>query len=318
MVVEVYPKDDEYVTDISNTELRRLLGPTKEAYLVRKQTYRDRCDVTCSTRLLPCATMFIRGPATLPATPADRERVLSKPFKAPSAVQITAPRAQPTRKRKRVSYKGAQADESDSDDDARGKKRKKKDDAYRQPLADADAEININKRYPVFTVKPKEEVFAKKFAVPTITNAAGELVPVVLTGVSLGIRPQAKLIPRPLHDPMADHAIVLYDPTIDARETDEERKERLKEEEKEKAAKEAQAKTAGMYNPHKSLRQLLGEGSGKKKESLKVPVVIDPLLSKVLRPHQVEGVKVGFWIFSLYTVSHRNPVSLSLHKWYGG
>jgi DNA repair and recombination RAD54-like protein len=49
---------------------------------------------------------------------------------------------------------------------------------------------------------------------------------------------------------------------------------------------------AGLYNPHKSLRELLGEGGDKKEKAPKVPVVIDPVLSKVLRPHQIEGVKV--------------------------
>jgi DNA repair and recombination RAD54-like protein len=92
---------------------------------------------------------------------------------------------------------------------------------------------------------------------------------------------------------MEDHAIVLYDPTIDDRETDEERLEREKEEEKEKAAKEAKEKTVGMFNPHKSLKDLLGEGKNKKNKVDKVPVVIDPRLTKVLRPHQVEGVKVS-------------------------
>ena len=35
-----------------------------------------------------------------------------------------------------------------------------------------------------------------------------------------------------------------------------------------------------------------GAGKEKKKKNDKVAVVIDPRLSKVLRPHQVEGVKV--------------------------
>ena len=82
------------------------------------------------------------------------------------------------------------------------------------------------------------------------------------------------------------------------RETDEERKEREKEEAKEKAAKEAQEKNAGLYNPHKSLKELLGGGKDKRKKTNKVPVVIDPRLGKVLRPHQVEGVKVYLLSFS--------------------
>ena len=61
---------------------------------------------------------------------------------------------------------------------------------------------------------------------------------------------------------------------------------------KERVEKEAREKTIGIFNPHKRLRDLLGEGKNKKNKVEKVPVVIDPRLSKVLRPHQVEGVKV--------------------------
>ncbi len=67
----------------------------------------------------------------------------------------------------------------------------------------------------------------------------------------------------------------------------------MKEEEKTKALLEAQEKTVGMYNPHKSLKAMLGEDKNKKEAIAKVPVVIDPRLCKVLRPHQVEGVKVS-------------------------
>ena len=44
---------------------------------------------------------------------------------------------------------------------------------------------------------------------------------------------------------MQDHAIVLYDPTIDDRETDEERREREREEVREKETKEFKEKLAG-------------------------------------------------------------------------
>ena len=45
--------------------------------------------------------------------------------------------------------------------------------------------------------------------------------------------------------------------------------------------------------PHKSLKAILGIVDVKKKADVKVPVVIDPRLSKMLRPHQIEGVKVS-------------------------
>ncbi|KAF8492680.1 Rad54 N terminal-domain-containing protein [Hysterangium stoloniferum] len=117
---------------------------------------------------------------------------------------------------------------------------------------------------------------------------AGGVVPIVLTNASLGVRAPTSIPPRPLHDPMQDHAIVLYDPTIDERETDEEGKERVKEEER-------------------SLRSLLGERQQKNQKQSKVPVVIDPRLSKVLRPHQVEGVKRSLV----------NYQTISIPKWLG-
>lgn len=237
--------------------------------------------------------MLRRTPTTSDGKPVDRLQEstrVNKPFKPPSLVNASE-RIQPQRKRKRVSYKDAAVDENDSDDDDARKKKKKK--------ADKDGTYNEEelkaaiKTFPVY--KPKPFDMLRRFSMPTMTNKSGEKVHILPTNASLGIRPPTKILPRPLHDPMEDHAIVLYDPTIDDRETDEEKKEREKEEAKEKAAKEAQEKTAGMYNPHKSLRTLLGEGKGKKEKTQKVPVVIDPRLVKVLRPHQVEGVKVNIF-----------------------
>ncbi|KAG8217881.1 DNA repair protein, SNF2 family [Butyriboletus roseoflavus] len=211
-----------------------------------------------------------------------------KPFKPPT-VLVSTERVQPARKRKRVSYKESQRDENDSDSDDTRKKKKKKDKDRDGTFNEEELKAAIQ-TFPVYKPKPFE-MTVRRFSMPTMINKSGQVVPLVPTGASLGIRPQAKIIPRPLHDPMEDHAIVLYDPTIDDRETDEEKKAREKEEAKERAVKEAQEKTAGMYNPHKSLRALLGEGKDKKETIPKVPVVIDPRLSKVLRPHQIEGVK---------------------------
>ena len=114
-------------------------------------------------------------------------------------------------------------------------KKKKKN---RKNGMDGPPELNLVehdlKRFPKYEPKPFESLANKKFSIPCMKNAKGEVIPTVLSGVSLGIRPQAVLLPRPLHDPMQDHAIVLYDPTIDDRETEEERQEREKEERKER------------------------------------------------------------------------------------
>ncbi len=242
-------------------------------------------------RPLSLTIMLRRAPTTNDGKVVDRlqeSQRINKPFKAPSFTAVVD-RAQLSRKRKRaVSYKGQQAaDDSDSDDGGK-KKKKRKDD--KDPYHNEEELLAAVKKYPVFKPKPFNQ--ARRFSMPTMTNKDGETVTHFITNTALGIRPQTKIIPRPLHDPMEDHAIVLYDPTIDDRETDEERQERLKEDEKLRALKEAEEKTAGMFNPHKSLKVLLGEDKDKKATVDKVPVVIDPRLSKVLRPHQVEGVKV--------------------------
>jgi len=235
--------------------------------------------------------MLKRAPTTSDGRKVDRLQEstrINKPFKPPS-FSTNIDRVQPHRKRKRVSYKGQQGDASESDDDG-GSKKKKKKNGDRDYMNEEELVAAV-KQYPVFKPKPFDQI-TRRFSMPTMRNKDGENVTLVPSNVSLGIRPQAKIIPRPLHDPMEDHAIVLYDPTIDDRETEEERMEREKEEERERSLKEAQEKTTGMYNPHKSLKALLGEGKQKQKPD-KVPVVIDPRLSKVLRPHQVEGVKVS-------------------------
>lgn len=236
--------------------------------------------------------MLRRVPVTSDGVVVDRlqeSNRINKPFKAPALVKTLAC-SLPTRKRKRISYK-ENREESDSDDDSNGRFRKKKKSKDSNYVEDGEV-INVNKVFPIFKPKPFETVSVAKFSIPEMRNKSGEVVPMILSNASLGIRAPTSIPPRPLHDPMEDHAIVLYDPTIDDRETDEEKKERLKEEERDKADKEAREKTKGLFNPHKSLRMLLGEGRPKDKNLVKVPVVIDPRLSKVLRPHQIEGVKV--------------------------
>jgi len=242
-------------------------------------------------------SMLKRVPTTTDGKVVDRLQESTRvnlPFKAP-ALAKSLERVQPQRKRKRVSYVGQQED-NDSDDDGsfKRKKRAEKDSSY----LNEDELLAMHKQYPVFRPTPFDQVINRRFSLPCMKSKDGSVVVSVLSNVSLGIRPQTKVLPRPLHDPMEDHAIVLFDPTIDIRETDEEKKEREAQEAKAKEEEEIKVKTAGMYNPHKSLRKLLGEGDEKKEKVPKVPVVIDPRLSKVLRPHQVEGVKVcplWFW-----------------------
>ncbi|KZP01852.1 DNA repair protein, SNF2 family [Calocera viscosa TUFC12733] len=231
--------------------------------------------------------------------PPPPGRVLFKPFRTPGSALPSLASSKPVRKRKRVTYK-EDAVSSDSEDERRKKKAKvvrgKENDLHYGD--DGEIEVrNINRLYRTYELSaPRPQVLMRSFAIPELRNSKGELVPTIASRAALGLLTPKTIPPRPLHDPMADHAIVLYDPTIDARETDEERKERLAQEEKEKEAREAEEKSkdGGLWNPHgKSLREVLGIKLKKPEPGKddKVPVVIDPVLSKVLRPHQIEGVK---------------------------
>ncbi|KAF5347884.1 hypothetical protein D9757_013422 [Collybiopsis confluens] len=212
--------------------------------------------------------MLRRAPTTTDGKVVNRLQEstrVNKPFRPPS---FTTDRVQPHRKRKRVSYKGQQGEASDDDDDGPSKKKKKKDDKDYMTEEELLAAV---KQYPVFKPKPFQQL--RRFSMPSMRNKEGK--DIILTSAR----------------PNGGSRYCALRPTIDDRETEEEKMEREKNEAKERAMKEAEEKTAGMFNPHKNLRALLGEGKDKKDNVSKVPVVIDPRLSKVLRPHQVEGVK---------------------------
>ncbi|KAJ2906143.1 DNA repair protein rhp54 [Zalerion maritima] len=201
---------------------------------------------------------------------------LHKPFRCPGAATSSPAVSRPTRKRRKVNYEGADgADDADkpwTNDDR---------------LALANRDIN---KFGVFQVKDKDTIFRKAFSVPLKNRDVTAYNPNRPPPL-LGLRQGTVFIAKPLHDPADDLAIVLYDPTIDDKPTDipppqgegpqgGEEKEEVKEKEK-------------MDTPlmHKSLAEILGIKKKVEGERPRVPVVIDPRLSKVLRPHQVEGVK---------------------------
>ncbi|KAI5793737.1 helicase swr1 [Peziza echinospora] len=189
---------------------------------------------------------------------------LVKPFKCPGAATPTRERATPARKKRKVNYA----------EDTAGKEGKG-DGAYtgegREPLA--TQEIN---KFPVFTPKDKATVFRQKFAVPLINKPDGGYNS-NRPAPALGMRIRANFVPKPLHDPAGEFSIVLYDPTIDDKPVIEEVTEEVEE-------------VKPTSKIHKSLADILGLRK-EKQEHPKVPVVIDPRLAKVLRPHQIEGVK---------------------------
>ncbi|KAL9613256.1 MAG: hypothetical protein Q9167_002216 [Letrouitia subvulpina] len=193
---------------------------------------------------------------------------LVRPFKCPGS--SVAPRLsdKPARKRRKVDY-------GDTDSSVEGRD---KPWTSEERLALANRDIN---KYPVFQVKDKEATFRQRFAVP-LKNKEGGWHNQSRPAPLLGMRRGATFIAKPLHDPSGEFAVVLYDPTIDDKPNNTEKLEKNDaEEEKPKL---------DVPIMHRSLADILGL---KKKvdDHPRIPVVIDPRLAKVLRPHQVEGVK---------------------------
>lgn len=202
-------------------------------------------------------------------TPQSIDR-LTRPFKCPGSAAPSRQSEKPARKKRKVSY--ADTDGSKEDGDAPW--------TNEERLALANRE---NNKFPVYKVKDKEQLFRRRFAVPLI-NKDTESYNRHRPAPTLGMRTGAIFIPKPLHDPCGEFAIVLYDPTIDAKTQPAETSDIKDGEEEKKPVLDTPIM-------HKSLADILGL---KKKvdDHPRIPVVIDPKLAKVLRPHQVEGVKV--------------------------
>lgn len=198
---------------------------------------------------------------------------LHRPFKCPGSATRTVSTDRPARKRRKVDYKGA-----GGDDDADAEKPWSNSD--RLALANRDAN-----KFPIYQVKDKSQVFRKAFAVPLINKNTASYNP-NRPPPTLGLRQGAVFVAKPLHDPSGEFAIVLYDPTIHDKP-----KAELKPagEDTEKPPEPAAKLDAPLV--HKSLAEILGIKKKVEKDHPRVPVVIDPRVAKVLRPHQIEGVK---------------------------
>ncbi|PRT55460.1 DNA repair protein rhp54 [Wickerhamiella sorbophila] len=189
--------------------------------------------------------------------PQDDRGALSRPFKLPIAVT----RNELRKTRRIINY----------------------DDESGVPLR----EVSVN-RGP--DIDPKK-LLDRQFKPPLLDKRPESTEP-----PALGMTRKKDWIPRPLHDPCGEFAIVLYDPTVEPIAEAEEQliaSQKLLDESSQEVPESPQPDQAepktGLSGP--SLASLLGLDSPKKTEQVKVPVVIDPRLSKILRPHQVDGVK---------------------------
>jgi len=191
---------------------------------------------------------------------------LHKPFKCPGSAAPVRISEKPARKRRKVSYADADGTTEDADQTYTNEDR----------LAIAASVAN---KFPVYKARDKELAFKQRFFVPLKDkeNVTYQSRPAPLLGMRQGVA----FVARPLHDPTGEFALVLYDPTIDDKP--------LIAEAVQEPQKEEILEVKGPIM-HKSLADILGLKK-KVEERKKVPVVIDPRLVKVLRPHQVEGVK---------------------------
>ncbi|KAL4912555.1 vacuolar protein 14 C-terminal Fig4p binding-domain-containing protein [Aspergillus aurantiobrunneus] len=193
---------------------------------------------------------------------------LSKPFRCPGSATSTRASDKPARKRRKVNYAGADGNVDDNS---------VKPYTNEERLALATRDVN---RFPVFKAKDKDFTFKQRFKVPLMNKSAGTYDS-SRPAPTLGMRQGATFVVKPLHDPSGEFAIVLYDPTVD--DADDSKTEKQGD---------AGEENAKLDEPlvHKSLADILGLKM-KVEDRPKVPVVIDPKLAKILRPHQVEGVK---------------------------
>lgn len=207
-----------------------------------------------------------------------------KPFKPPGVARREGA-MNSLRKRARVNYAGLAGEGEANDGEATIEAPRKKSslEGVYKGIDASGVSLNADRRkWAVY--QPKPDALGRRFLIPTMQNEKGDVIDARMTYAALGVRRAVEVPPRPLHDPMGEHSIVLFDPTIDDRDFERE-KEKLHQEQ---AEHEAKVIASG---PHKSLAAMLGLDKPKVQIQEKVPVVIDPRLGKILRPHQVEGVK---------------------------
>ncbi|KAK6887296.1 DNA repair and recombination protein RAD54 [Candida tropicalis] len=164
----------------------------------------------------------------------------------------------------------------------------------KRPPRVTDSAVPVNKN-----VSKNENAFRKSFTIPFAKNNPKQSEINRAPPPPLGTKVKPILPPRALHDPTSEFAIVLYDPTVDVIPKIEE----IKDEESDKSPtpeedkdykEEPDERPAKRRKVHKSLAEILGIVTNPEEKLAKypdVPVVIDPKLAKILRPHQVAGVK---------------------------
>lgn len=240
-----------------------------------------------------------------PPRVTDSATRLSKPFKVPFAsstqntvssetITISRRPVRSTRKRTNYAVDGITLEKDDEEEynndqnvngDGQIIKRKKFGALLPRSIINSD---NIAKN---------EDKFKRSFTVPFDKNNSKQTEIQRGPPPPLGTKVRAILPPRALHDPTSEFAIVLYDPTVDKIPKISEVESSTSSStspEPEPETKETEERPIKRKRTHKSLAEILGIVTNPEEKLSKypdVPVVIDPKLAKILRPHQIAGVK---------------------------
>ncbi|CAO3618495.1 unnamed protein product [Cunninghamella echinulata] len=121
-------------------------------------------------------------------------------------------------------------------------------------------------------------VLTKKFRVPLVDQSNNNTSFEIRR--TLGLRRRVGYKHKQLYDHTAEDAFVLWDPDVD--DTTEQNKD------KEQQQQQPDSEQPKSILSGKSLSEILGI---KKEQYKKGHVVVDPVLAKILRPHQVDGVR---------------------------
>ncbi|KAF9977341.1 DNA-dependent ATPase protein rad54 [Mortierella antarctica] len=135
----------------------------------------------------------------------------------------------------------------------------------------------------------------KRFKVPTFTDPSKAPPPSQNVSFTLGVKRRPPVEARSAHDYTMEGSIILYDPAWALLDEAQREEEKLLKASQDGTAADAEDTIPQVIIPRKekakskSIAEMLG--ITKEKELPKVHVVADPVLGRVLRPHQVEGVK---------------------------
>ncbi|KAF9557167.1 DNA-dependent ATPase protein rad54 [Mortierella alpina] len=135
----------------------------------------------------------------------------------------------------------------------------------------------------------------KRFKVPTFTDPSKAPPPSHNVAFTLGVKRRPPVEARSAHDYTMEGSIILYDPAWALLDEAQREEEKLLKASQDGTAADAEDAIPQVIIPRKekakskSIAEMLG--ITKEKELPKVHVVADPVLGRILRPHQVEGVK---------------------------